>query len=77
VTKSLLPKAIPPIVAESMKALSAFINSVLNCRISELSALIVLIVALSAVTCDKVICVVARLPIVAESIVTAPACIVL
>ena len=58
----------PPIVAESMKALSAFINSVLNCRMSELSALIVLIVALSAVTCDKVICVVAKLPIVAESI---------
>ena len=55
-----------------MKALSAFINSVLNCLISELSALIVLIVALSAVTCDKVICVVARLPIVAESIVTTP-----
>ena len=67
-TKSLLPKAIPPIVAESIKALSAFINSVLNCLISELSALIVLIVALSAVTCDKVICDVDKLVIVALSL---------
>ena len=69
--------AILVIVALSPNAESKFINSVLTCRISELSTFKLLIVALSDVICEDVNCVFAKFIIVAESIVTAPACIVL
>ena len=69
--------AIFVIVALSPNAESKLINSVENCLISELSAFKVLIVALSDVICEDVNCVFAKFIIVAESIVTALACIVL
>mgnify|MGYP006242499475 FL=1 len=54
-------------VALSPNAESKFMNSVLNCLISELSAFKVLMVALSIVVCDNVICDVDKLVIVALS----------
>ena len=59
--------AIFVIVALSPNAESKFINSVLTCLISELSAFKLLTVAESRVICESVICVVDRLVIVALS----------
>ena len=59
--------AIFVIVALSPNAESKFMNSVLTCLISELSAFKLLTVAESSVACENVICVVDRLVIVALS----------